>query len=147
MIDKLSIYQNKMKRKFLIQEISSLLLSFLFGYTAIAKLYDWRATKLAMYNQVIPDWSKEVLLIGVPLLELVVSLFLLIPAWRKWGLKASILLMSVFTVYVAWVWLGLAGRVPCSCGGVISSLTWGQHLIFNLVFLGISIVGWRKSVP
>jgi hypothetical protein len=27
------------------------------------------------------------------------------------------------------------GRIPCSCGGLISSLSWTQHLFFNLFFL------------
>ena len=127
----------------LLQEAAAWILAFLFAYTAISKVYEWQATKLALYNQVIPDWSKDILLIGIPSVELGVSLLLLVPAWRKWGFQASVFLLTVFTGYVTWVWLGLADRVPCSCGGVISSLTWGQHLNFNLVFLGISIIGWR----
>jgi len=128
----------------MLQEAAAWILAFLFTYTAISKLYDWQATKLALYNQVLPDWSNDILLIGIPAVELGVSLLLLVPAWRKPGFHASIFLLTVFTGYVAWVWLGLAGRVPCSCGGVISSLTWGQQLIFNLVFLGISLVDWRS---
>jgi hypothetical protein len=126
----------------LLHEAAALILAFLFTSTAISKLYDWQATKLAMYNQVIPDWSKDILLVGVPAVELGVSALLLVPAWRKLGFQTSVFLLTLFTGYVAWVWLGLAGRVPCSCGGVISSLTWGEHLVFNLLFLGISYAGY-----
>ncbi|WP_111672704.1 MauE/DoxX family redox-associated membrane protein [Algoriphagus litoralis] len=122
-------------------EVSALLLSFLYAYTAIAKIYDWQETKLAMYNQVVPDWSKDLLLFGIPGLEMVLAVMLLVPKFRRFGFRLSTLMMGLFTTYVAWVWFGLAGRVPCSCGGIISSLTWGQHLILNLVFLGISVFG------
>lgn len=129
----------------LLSEALAGILAFLFSYTAISKLYDWQATKLAMYNQVIPDWSKEILLFVIPALELGVGLLLLVPAWRRMGFTASVFLLGTFTGYVAWIWIGLSDRVPCSCGGVISSLTWGQHLIFNLVFLVISIYGtWME---
>ena len=121
-----------------------MILVFLFAYTAITKLYDWQGTKLAMYNQVIPEWSKELLLIGVPLVELVAAVLLLAPKFRESGFVLSTILLFAFTGYVLWVWIGLAGRVPCSCGGIISSLSWGEHLILNLVFLGISIIGWRS---
>lgn len=118
-----------------------MILAFVFAYTAIAKVYDWNATKLAMYNQVIPDWSKDLLLYGIPMMEAVVALMLLIPRWRYRGFLVSLMLMLVFTGYVAWVWFGLAGRVPCSCGGIISSLTWGQHLILNLGLTGLAVWG------
>lgn len=122
-------------------EGAALILAFVFAYTAIAKVYDWNATKLAMYNQVIPDWSKDLLLYGIPMMEVVVALMLLIPRWRYRGFLVSLMLMLVFTGYVAWVWFGLAGRVPCSCGGIISSLTWGQHLILNLGLTGLAVWG------
>jgi uncharacterized membrane protein YphA (DoxX/SURF4 family) len=128
----------------LIIEFCALILALLFAYTGIVKFYDWQASKLAMYNQVIPDWSKDLLLYGIPAIELVLSGLLLVPKFRRIGFIASTLLMGIFTAYVAWVWFGLAGRVPCSCGGIISSLSWGQHLILNLVFLGIAAVGWRS---
>ena len=108
----------------LVTEACSMLLAFVFAYTAIAKIYDWQETRLAMYNQVVPDWSKELLLYGIPGLELVLAVMLLVPKFRRIGFRISAMLMTVFTAYVAWVWLGLAGRVPCSCGGIISSLTW-----------------------
>ena len=122
-------------------EGAALILAFVFAYTAIAKIYDWQSTRLVMYNQVIPDWSKDFLLYSIPLVELFVAFILLIPNWRKIGFLSSLILMLVFTGYVAWVWLGIADRVPCSCGGIISSLTWGQHLILNLGLTGLAIWG------
>ena len=135
--------QNKtgVNPKKLFIEGAALILAFVFAYSAIAKIYDWQATRLAMYNQVVPDWSKEVLLYGIPLVEMILSLMLLLPRWRAKGFLASLVLMLVFTGYVAWVWMGMADRVPCSCGGIISSLTWGQHLILNLGLTGLAVWG------
>lgn len=144
MMSKVQFLEKKgSKTGILLSEFYALILAFLFAYTAIAKVYDWQATQLAIFNQVVPYWSKNLLLFGIPIVELGIAGMLLIPVWRRVGFLASFILMSAFTGYVAWVWLGIAGRIPCSCGGVISSLSWGQHLIFNLVFLTISLVGWK----
>ena len=123
-------------------EATAWLLAALFTYTAVSKVYDWKATKTALFNQVIPDWSKEILLYGLPGIEILVSILLLLPRFRKMGFMLSLLLMSLFTGYVGWIWLGWAPKVPCSCGGVLESMDWGTHLVFNLVFLGISILGY-----
>ncbi|GAB2493421.1 MauE/DoxX family redox-associated membrane protein [Algoriphagus taiwanensis] len=141
-----NVRKTKVNTQWILSEASGLLIAFVFTYTAIAKIYDWQATRLAMYNQVIPDWSKDLLLYGIPLIELIVAFMLLIPNWRKIGFLASLILMLIFTGYVAWVWFGLAGRVPCSCGGIISSLTWGQHFVLNLGLIGISVLGLKLEV-
>lgn len=144
MMSKVQLLEKKgSKSGILLREFSALVLAFLFAYTGIVKVYDWQATQLAIFNQAVPYWSKNLLLFGIPIVELGIAGMLLIPVWRRVGFLASFILMSAFTGYVAWVWLGFAGRIPCSCGGVISSLSWGQHLIFNLVFLTISLVGWK----
>ncbi|WP_416171535.1 MauE/DoxX family redox-associated membrane protein [Algoriphagus boritolerans] len=88
--------------------------------------------------------SNRSITIWLPVIEFVATITLLIPSFRRSGFILSIILMSAFTGYVAWVWLGFTERMPCTCGEIISSLTWGQHLILNLVFLGISVVGWRS---
>ncbi|MDX1365731.1 MAG: hypothetical protein R3243_16110, partial [Arenibacter latericius] len=49
-------------------------------------------------------------------------------------------LMILFVGYTVAV-LFFAPTLPCSCGGIISLLSWEQHLVFNLVFLLLSIVG------
>jgi len=37
--------------------------------------------------------------------------------------------------------LAFAPKLPCSCGGVIQKMTWGQHVIFNLFFTLLALVG------
>ncbi len=126
-------------------EVIAWLLAALFTYTAVSKVYDWSGTRIAMYNQVFPVWMAEVLLYLLPLVEMVVAILLLVPNWRKTGILMSVILLSLFTGYVAIVWLEFTERVPCSCGGVLKNLGWGEHLIFNLVFLAIAIIGYWSN--
>ncbi|KEO71610.1 MauE/DoxX family redox-associated membrane protein [Anditalea andensis] len=125
-----------------VPEIFSWLLVLLFAYTAVNKFLDYEGTKAALYNQVFPIWMADILLIAVPGAELLLALMLCIPAYRKWGFLGSIILMGAFTGYVGLVITGLFDRIPCSCGGVLQAMSWPQHLLFNLFFLGISFIGY-----
>ncbi|MEB2778750.1 hypothetical protein SYJ56_25810, partial [Algoriphagus sp. D3-2-R+10] len=98
------------------------LLAALFAYTAVSKVYDWSGTRMAMYNQVFPIGMADVILYLLPLVEVIAAVLLLVPGWRKKGFLLSVVLMILFTGYVTLVWLGFTERVPCSCGGVLSSL-------------------------
>ena len=132
----------------ILAETAAWLLVFLFAYTAVSKVYDWQGTRMAMYNQIFPNWMAEALLYVLPLTEIGLAVLLLVPSRRKLGLLLSVVLLSLFTGYVAVVWLGFTARVPCSCGGVLSSLGWGAHLVFNLVCLGVSCTGyWLSTHP
>jgi hypothetical protein len=78
----------------------------------------------------------------VPALELLVACLLVVPGTRKWGLYGSFALMAGFTLYVGYL-LAFADDLPCSCGGVIQQMTWGQHLLFNIFFTVIAWTGIR----
>lgn len=122
-------------------EGAACLLASLFIYTAVSKVYDWQGTKLAMYNQLFPEWMADIMLFLLPILELGIASMLLVSSWRKTALLLSVMLLILFTGYVGWIGLGFAERVPCSCGGVLRSLDWREHLVFNLAFLGIGGYG------
>ena len=79
---------------------------------------------------------------GLPWIEFIVSLLLIIPRWRLKGLYASLLLMIAFTGYIIGILL-FAKNLPCSCGGIIQQLSWPQHLVFNSVFLLMALLGLR----
>lgn len=125
-----------------ISEACALLLCLLFAYTAISKVYDWQGTKGGLYNQVFPDWMATALLYGLPPVELITAVMLISNPFRKTGFLISIILLTAFSIYIGIVMTGIFGRIPCSCGGVINSLGWGDHLVFNLVFLGIAVIGY-----
>jgi hypothetical protein len=48
--------------------------------------------------------------------------------------------MLLFTVYLAWM-IQFAAHLPCNCGGVISSMSWKQHIVFNTMVLGMILYG------
>ncbi|MFD2035162.1 MauE/DoxX family redox-associated membrane protein [Belliella marina] len=133
--------QIRINQKHTIATICTWLLAIVFIYTAVSKVYDWEGTRRSLYNQVFPIWFAEALLYVIPALELVIAAMLLSKNTAKSGLLLSVILMALFTGYVGLIMTGVFGRVPCSCGGVISSLGWGEHLVFNIVLMGIGVVG------
>jgi putative oxidoreductase len=132
-----------MRNKKLIIEIAVLLLVFLFLYTGVSKLVDFKGFTNDLNNQPFPNGLTPVLKWIVPLTEIAIVILLLFEKRRLAGLYASAVLMSMFTLYTALVLLHLFEYVPCSCGGVIKQLTWPQHLVFNIFFVVISLLAIR----
>jgi putative oxidoreductase len=132
-------YQNK-PRSLTLELICSLLI-LLFLYTGLAKALNFEGFKLDMYNQVFPRSMASFLIYTLPYFEIVIAASLLFEKTRNFGLYSSVILMILFTAYTSVVLLHFFKRIPCSCGGVIRALSWPQHLIFNLFFMGVSITG------
>ncbi len=70
-----------------------------------------------------------------------VVLLLLAPGTRLSGFYLSTLLILGFTTYIGLVLTGFFDRCPCSCGGVISSMSFESHFSFNLLFLTLPALG------
>jgi putative oxidoreductase len=122
---------------------SCALLILLFSYTAISKGLHMDTTLYEMRNQPFPRVINDILSYLIPTMELLIVVMLLKEKTRLLGLYIAAVLMSLFTIYVIIILVGVFKRVPCSCGGIISSLGWNQHLWLNLFFLFISIIGIR----
>ncbi|MBN8880491.1 MAG: hypothetical protein J0I32_23305 [Sphingobacteriales bacterium] len=129
-----------MKRK-LIVTIICLLLFGLFLYTSASKFLAFNRFYDELNNQPLPNVLTPIIVWALPITEIILSLLLMSNKTQRIGLWGSFILMSLFTIYTGLVLLRTFERVPCSCGGVISSLTWPQHLVFNLFFTGISLAG------
>jgi len=129
-----------MKRKIIIEIISSLLI-LLFLYASLSK---WLAFKVfigEMNNQPFPNWMTPWLVWSIPIIEIGIVAGLILEKTRLFAFYASLFLMLAFTIYTMAILLHSFKYIPCSCGGVIRKLTWPQHLVFNLFFVGISLVG------
>ncbi|WP_353959040.1 MauE/DoxX family redox-associated membrane protein [Mucilaginibacter myungsuensis] len=124
----------------------SALLILLFVYTAVSKLLDMQAFREQMYNQEFPAWLADLLITTLPALEIVTAVLILFQRTRLTGLMISFLLMVLFTTYILLVIAGYYDRTPCSCGGVLRSMGWTTHLLFNLFFTLISFLGIRWSI-
>lgn len=129
-----------MSRKWLLEAIV-LLLFILFVYAATSKLIDFKRFSFQMDSQPFDDYFTPWLVFGVPLTEFVIAAMLIFKRTLLAGLWASLILMLLFTGYIILIKLNYFGKIPCSCGGVISQLSWTQHLFFNLFFVLISIAG------
>lgn len=121
-------------------------LVFLFAYTATSKLTNHDVFQVQLER--FPFISHMTMFIAwaVPLAELAAVLLLLSGRVRRMGFILSLALMTAFTLFLA-LMLGTEKHLPCSCGGVISVMTWKQHLIFNIFFTGIALSGLVFSPP
>lgn len=75
---------------------------------------------------------------SVPIAEILVSMLLLYPPMQKLGIYGFIGLMTVFTLYIGSMLLWAEG-LPCYCNLVIEKLSFGQHLAFNMFFIGLAL--------
>lgn len=134
-----------MQKKRILSEIVVVLLVILFLYTAVSKFVDFRGFTYDLNNQPFPDSLTPILRWLIPLTEISIVFTLIFERTRYIGLYASLILMSLFTIYTALVLIKVFEYVPCSCGGVIKNLSWPQHLIFNLFFVVITFLAIREN--
>lgn len=128
-----------MKKAILI-EIICFLFIVLFMYAAVSKLLDYQKFAIQI--------GQSPLLTGfggsIPWLviatEIAISLLLMLPRFRLVALFACFSLMTMFTSYIVAI-LNFSSYVPCSCGGILEKLTWRDHLIFNVTFIVLALVG------
>ena len=128
-----------MKKKVTIELIVFLLI-LLFVYAATSKLWEYNNFKIQLGNSPYLKSVAGIIVWLVPAMELVTALMLTLKRTRFYGLLTSLFLLIVFTGYIAGMLLS-GSPLPCSCGGVISELSWKEHLVFNLFFVTISIAG------
>jgi putative oxidoreductase len=130
-----------MRRTQVLLEFISASLVVLFLYASLSKFMDFQRFTGDMNNQPLPKSITPFLIWGIPSIEITIALTLIIERTRLAGLYASLVLMGLFTIYTSTILLHLFRYTPCSCGGVIRKLSWPQHLIFNLFFVGLSVTG------
>ncbi|SEM74449.1 MauE/DoxX family redox-associated membrane protein [Mucilaginibacter sp. P25] len=130
-----------MKRSQWLYEIIIYFLALMFLYTAFSKLVDMHHFTKAIRNQPFPKIVDPSLVVGVPLVEIITGVSLLRIKSRKFGLYASAILMLSFTIYVSLAVFNVFERVPCGCAGVFQQMSWTAHLVFNLFFLLLAILG------
>ena len=112
----------------------------LFLYAGTSKLIEYDKFQLQMSKSpIITDYA-PILVWMVPALEIIISILLLIKRATKLGLLAALGLMCMFTAYIYAI-LNYSDTIPCSCGGLLQAMKWGDHLIFNLVFIILAIAG------
>ncbi|MBS7565543.1 hypothetical protein KHS38_14110 [Mucilaginibacter sp. Bleaf8] len=117
-----------------------ILLMILWTYTAASKAMDLRLFEVQMNKQVLFPFLKKPLVYLLPPAEALIAVLLLFDSSRFTGLYASAGLLLVFSVYVALAVFRVFERVPCSCGGILRTMGWGTHLVFNVFFLLLTMI-------
>jgi len=128
-----------MKKNTIVEIISALLL-FLFIYAALSKLLDFDKFKYQISQSPFITNISWLVVWAIPLGEITISILLIIKRTRVAGLYLSYFLMLLFTGYI-FMMLRYSSYLPCSCGGVLSDMSWKQHFVFNLAFTGLSVAG------
>lgn len=133
----------------LITDAIAALFIVLFTYTGITKLIQHDTFVIALSQAPVIGAYPHLWAWFIPVTELMTSILLFIPGgrFRIAGLIASFLLMFGFTLYILLMMLYVPD-LPCSCGGVISGMTWTQHLVFNIIFTSLSTIAiwlWYKN--
>jgi len=121
-------------------EVICLLYILLFIYAAVSKLLDFHDFLIQIGKSPILTAYAEVAAVGVIATEILIVLLLLFPKYRFLGLFLSLSLMTMFSAYIT-ILLLWSPYVPCSCGGILSTLGWHEHLVFNLVFVLLAVWG------
>lgn len=128
-----------MKNKITLEIISALLV-LLWVYAAVSKLIDYDTFKVQLGKSPLLTQFAGFAAIGVPLVELLISGALIVPKYRQAGLYGSFFLLVMFTAYLIAI-LNFSYYIPCSCGGILSGLSWNTHIVFNLAFAALAVIG------
>jgi putative oxidoreductase len=133
-----------MKRNILTEIIAALFI-LLFAYTAISKFLEFSSFRTVLHMSPLIGDTASIVAWGLPLTEIAISLLLFFPRTRRKGFWASLIIMTLFTIYLTYMIYFTPIR-PCNCGGVLQQMTWKQHLIFNTFFTLLAGIGlwWDK---
>lgn len=135
-----------MKTKKIAIEIICFLFIFLFTYAAVTKLLDYQKFTVQIGQSPLLTDFAGVLAWAVPVGELIIAGMLAVGRLRQFGLYASFTIMVLFTAYIVAI-LQLDEGIPCSCGGVLESMGWTEHLVFNIFFVVLGLLGVLWNDP
>ncbi|MFT3824407.1 MAG: MauE/DoxX family redox-associated membrane protein [Chitinophagaceae bacterium] len=133
-----------MKKSMVVPEIVAGLYIILFLYTGIDKLLNVFTLEHQLLNYPLLSKLGGVVAWVLPFIELGIAALLFFPRTKLIGFYCAAALMSVFTLYLAYMQL-FDDRRPCTCGGFLKELSWPQHTVFNLVFIILSIIAIRLT--
>src|SRR5690349_5222490 len=137
----------RLNARLFLQDIIRFLLIALFIYAGSSKLFEVGIFKAQMMKSpLLPHGLIPFLAYAVPLFEIGLSLFLASKRLYRLGLLLSFFLMLLFSLYLIALNVFFSDPdIPCSCGGILGHLTYEVHIIFNLCFTMLSLLGFMLS--
>lgn len=126
------------------RELISFLLITLWIYAAVGKLLQFENFRIRLSQFPFISEYADLLAWLVPGVEIMIALLLFFPRLKDEALLASTALLLVFTAYIIAV-INFSDSIPCSCNGVLASLSWKEHILFNVCFLVLALAGLLMS--
>jgi hypothetical protein len=121
-----------------LSQVIILLLIFLWAYASWSKLAD-HAKTAALLSKLFKKQTATVLSWAVPAVELFTACTLTVHSLKRAALWLSFSLLLIFTAYIIMVLGGGFEHYPCTCGGLLQSMSWRQHLAFNLTAMALHL--------
>ena len=122
-----------------IAKLTNMLFMVLFVYTATSKLLTFDYFELQLSRMPLISVYSAYLVWMVPCIEYIIVILLLFPKHVRSAYYLSLGLLTGFTSYLIWV-LNSGKSVPCSCGGVLTTLSWKAHILFNMTCMAMAVV-------
>ena len=122
------------------QETIAAALIFLYLYTGLSKYLSINAFQSVLNKSIVLQAYATLLSLALPGFEILLAVLLAVPRTRHIGFKISQYLLSLFTLYLLYM-IKFSPKLPCSCGGIISQLSWTQHIILNVCLMIVSLYG------
>lgn len=126
--------------KYILTQIYLGLIFLLFAYTASSKFFDMHKFVFQMSLAPVPLMKTLAPALGwlVPTIEILIVAAIFFGIFystiQMRAIYATVILLSAFEIYIG-IMLLSHSKLPCTCGGIISTMGWGQHLLFNAVFI------------
>jgi hypothetical protein len=115
-------------------DISVSLFVGLFVYAASSKLLEFEEFTIQLSRSPMLTSMAGFYSWFVPGIELIIAGMMIFHRTRGVGLYGFYAMMAIFTFYIIAI-TQFSYFIPCSCGGVLASLGWREHLYFNIVFV------------
>ncbi len=127
-------------------ELINALLLLMWVYAAATKLFAYENFRFQLLGHPMLMNNAATIAWLLPVVEILIATLLLFQASRRLGYYASVFLLLVFCGYIIYMF-NFYPHKPCSCGGVISRLSWKEHLVFNAAFIILSLAGLYFHKP
>ncbi len=131
-------------RREVILKLISFYFIFLFVYTGFSKLMDTKSLFTALRNAPLFLTTTFAAFLSwvVAIAEILLAIMVGFKKTSYYGWLGVIMLLTIFTIYTAWI-VFVSHFEPCTCGGLMTLLSWKQHLIFNISSLGTAFWAYR----
>lgn len=130
----------RINKKRIIIEIISFLFILLWVYVSTSKFSQLQNFKIQLRDFPFIGNYSEILYWIIPSIESLIALLFFFSVTRMAALYLSSILLLLLTAYILAL-LYIADSIPCSCTGIIPSLSWTQHLFFNIGWIVIALFG------